>query len=164
VKFIYSLFLISFVFITIGSNVAQSCFGSILNSNLSSYTADERYSNLSNQTEVEDKFSNTTSPAILSTDKDKDNGLLIVKVTTLNGKLGMNTSSDFIVNIHANNPVPESFKGNSETLVELSMGMYSVTISSLPNYNSSYSGDCTGGIMKVETKICNIVNSYINAN
>jgi hypothetical protein len=165
-KFICSLFLISFLFITTGSNIALSCFGSISDSNSSNYTAYERFSNLSNQTEeVEDKDSNnSTSPAILSTDKnkDKEKGLLIVNVTTLNGEMGTNTSSDFVVNIHANNPIPASFDGDSETLVKLSMGMYSVTISSIPNYNSSFSGDCTGGIMKVETKICNIVNTYVN--
>lgn len=166
-KFICSLFLISFLFITTGSNIALSCFGSISDSNSSNYTADERFSNLSNQTEeVESKYgNNSTSPAtILSTDKnnDKEKGLLIVNVTTLNGEMGTNTSSDFVVNIHANNPIPSSFDGNSETLVKLSMGMYSVTISSIPNYNSSFSGDCAGGIMKVETKICDIVNTYVN--
>lgn len=162
-KFICSLFLISFVFITTGSNIALSCFGAISDSNSSNYTVNERYSKLSNQSEeVEDKYGNITSPVILSGDKDKDKGLLIVKVTTLNGKMGKNTSSDFTVNIHANDPIPASFKGDLETLVKLSMGMYSVTISSLPNYNSSFSGDCTGGIMKVETKICNIVNTYVN--
>ncbi|WP_148687540.1 hypothetical protein [Candidatus Nitrosocosmicus hydrocola] len=133
-------------------------------SNSSNYTVNERYSNVSNQTgKVEDKHgNNTTSPAILSGDEDK--GLLIVKVTTLNGKMGINTSSDFVVNIHANDPAPASFKGGSETLVKLSMGMYSVTTSAIPNYNSSFSGDCTGGIMKVETKICTIVNTYTNNN
>jgi hypothetical protein len=135
-------------------------------SNSSNYMVNVRHSNLSNQTEeVEDKYgNNTTTPDILSGDKDKDKGLLIVKVTTLNGKMGMNTSSDFIVNIHANNPTPASFNGGPETLVKLSMGMYSVTISPLPNYNSSFSGDCTGGIMKIETKICTIVNTHINKN
>jgi hypothetical protein len=161
-KFICSLFLILSVFITTGSNTALSCFGSILDSNSSNYTADESISNLSNQTDKEGKFNNNTLPAILFTDEDNDKGSLIVNVTTLNGKMGTNLSSDFIVNIHANDPVPASFKGDSETLVKLSMGMYSVTISSLPNYDSSFSGDCTGGIMKVETKICNIVNTYVN--
>jgi hypothetical protein len=135
-------------------------------SNLSNVTVNEINSNGSNQIEeVEEKYgNNTTPPAVQSKDKDKDKGLLIVKVTTMNGKMGMNTSSDFIVNIHANNPTPASFKGGPETLVKLSMGMYSVTISPLPNYNSSFSGDCTGGIMKIETKICTIVNTHINKN
>ena len=154
--------MISFVFITTGSNITLSCFGSVLDSNSRNYTADESISNLPNQTDKEGKFNINTSPAILSIDEDKDKGSLIVNVTTLNGKMGTNVSSDFIVNIHANDPIPASFKGDSETLVKLSMGMYSVTISSLPNYNSSFSGDCTGGIMKVETKICNIVNTYVN--
>lgn len=93
---------------------------------------------------------------------DTNKGTLIVNITTVNGnEEGNNKSSDFTVNIHANDPIPATFKGNSSgTAVKLSMGMYSVTISSIPNYNSSLSSDCTGGIMKVETKICNIVNTY----
>jgi hypothetical protein len=165
-KFTFSSLLTLFVFIIIGSNIALSCFASTSDSNPSNYTVNERYSNASNQTgEVEEKYgNNTTTPDTLSGDKDEDKGLLIVKVTTLNGKMGINTSSDFIVNIHANDPTPASFKGGSETLVKLSMGMYSVTTSAIPNYNSSFSGDCTGGIMKVETKICTIVNTYTNNN
>jgi len=161
-KFTFYLLLISFVIFTMSVNTAFSCFASVSGSNSSNFTSNESYSDLSNQTEqVEYKYgNNTTSLGILSGDEDK--GLLIVKVTTLNGKMGLNTSSDFIVNIHANNPTPASFKGGLETLVKLSMGMYSVTISSLPNYNSSFSGDCTGGIMKVETKICTIFNTFIS--
>ena len=95
---------------------------------------------------------------------DTNKGTLIVNITTVNGDEGSNKSSDFTVNIHANDPIPATFKGNSSgTAVKLSMGMYSVTISSIPNYNSSLSSDCTGGIMKVETKICNIVNTYSNS-
>ena len=92
---------------------------------------------------------------------DANKGTLIVNMTTVNGDKGKNNSSDFTVYIHANDPIPATFKGNSSgTVVKLSMGMYSVTTSSVTNYNSSLSNDCTGGIMKVETKICNIVNTY----
>jgi hypothetical protein len=119
-KFICILFLIPFSFIIIGSFVAISCFGSLSDSKLRNYTSDNGYSNMSNQTELEDNYINYTSPSFLSADKNK--GSLIVKVTTLNGKLRMNTSSDFIVNIHANSPTPALFKGNSETLVKLSRG------------------------------------------
>src|SRR5688500_18691027 len=96
---------------------------------------------------------------------DTNKGTLIVNVTTVNGDKGKNNSSDFTVYIHANDPIQATFKGNSSgTVVKLSMGMYSVTTSSVTNYNSSLSGDCTGGIMKVETKICNIVNTYSSPN
>ena len=162
-KFVCSLFLLSFAFIAIGSNMTLTCFGSLSNSNSTNNTSNETIYNLPNETDREGKINNSTSPAILSIDdEEKDKGLLIVNVTTINGEIGTNTSSDFIVNIHANNPLPASFNGGPETLVKLSMGMYTVTISSIPNYNSSFSGDCTGGIMKVETKICNIVNTYNN--
>jgi len=96
---------------------------------------------------------------------DTNKGTLIVNMTTINGDKGKNNSADFTVYIHANDPIPTTFKGNSSgTVVKLSMGMYSVTTSSVTNYNSSLSNDCTGGIMKVETKICNIVNTYSSPN
>jgi hypothetical protein len=96
---------------------------------------------------------------------DTNKGTLIVNMTTVNGDKGKNNSSDFTVYIHANDPIPATFKGNSSgTVVKLSMGMYSVTTSSVTNYNSSLSNDCTGGIMKVETKICNIVNTFSSPN
>src|SRR5918993_1992741 len=96
---------------------------------------------------------------------DTNKGTLIVNMTTVNGDKGKNNSSDFTVYIHANDPIPATFKGNSSgTVVKLSMGMYSVTTSSVTNYNSSLSNDCTGGIMKVDTKICNIVNTYSSPN
>ncbi|HET7285205.1 MAG TPA: hypothetical protein VFI70_11010, partial [Nitrososphaeraceae archaeon] len=40
------------------------------------------------------------------------------------------------------------------------MGMYSVTETSLPGYNSTLSDDCSGGIMSVQTKKCMITNFY----
>ncbi|MDN5867648.1 MAG: hypothetical protein L0H55_09655 [Candidatus Nitrosocosmicus sp.] len=104
-------------------------------------------------------FGSENTPLI----SDINKGTLIVNLTTVNGDEGKNKSSDFTVNIHANDPIPTTFKGNSSgTAVKLLMGMYSVTTSSIPNYNSSFSSDCTGGIMNVETKTCNIVNTYSN--
>ena len=107
-------------------------------------------------------FNSASNSSALNLDKNK--GVLIVKVTTINGDKGINKSSDFTVNVHANNPVPAIFKGNSSgTVVELPMGMYSVTTSSIANYNSSLSSDCAGGIMEVETVICDITNTFINS-
>ncbi len=150
-KYIYTLFFIPFIYIILGISVITICFGTVTGSNLGTATLDTDNSNVSNQTEL-----------VLAIDKNK--GVLIVKVTTINGDEGMNNSSDFIVNVHANNPVPATFKGNlTGTIVELSMGMYSITISSIPSYNTSLSSDCAGGIMKVETAYCNIVNTYIKS-
>ncbi len=150
-KYIYTLFFIPFVYIILGISVITICFGTVTGSNLGTATLDTDNSSVSNQTEL-----------VLAIDKNK--GVLIVKVTTINGDEGMNNSSDFIVNVHANNPVPATFKGNlTGTIVELSMGMYSITISSIPSYNTSLSSDCAGGIMKVETAYCNIVNTYIKS-
>jgi hypothetical protein len=124
---------------------------------------DDNYSNNSSQTGIGNNFVNKALAALTGT-TDKNKGVLIVKVTTDNHDGGMNKSSDFTINVHANDPVPSTFKGNSSgTVVELSMGMYSVTTSSIANYNTTLSTDCTGGIMKVETVNCNIINSYINS-
>jgi hypothetical protein len=91
-------------------------------------------------------------------------GLLVVKVIVNNKDMGNETSSDFKVNIHANDPIPISFIGNSNgTNVKLGMGMYSVSQSTFPGYVTTYSSDCFGGIMAVVTKICNITNNYDNS-
>jgi hypothetical protein len=39
--------------------------------------------------------------------------------------------------------------------------MYSVTETGPSGYNSTLTGDCSGGMMSVETK-CNITNTYSN--
>ena len=89
-------------------------------------------------------------------------GLLVVKTIVDNKDIG-NKTSDFKINIHANDPNPISFIGNSSgTNVTLGMGMYSVSQSGNPGYTTSYSSDCFGGIMAAVTKICIITNSYDN--
>ena len=158
-KFTSKLFLLPFLSVLMTSLVTLTCFGSELDSKLRNDTTTGANFSKTNQIDLESKRSTDNSSSALGTEENK--GVLIVKVTTLNGEQGRNFSSDFTVNIHANDPVPDAFKGNSSgTVVKLSMGMYSVTISSIPNYNSSFSSDCNGGIMKVETKDCNIVMTY----
>ena len=74
---------------------------------------------------------------------------------------GNKKPSDFTINIHANDPVPSSFPGNSSgNCVQLHMGMYSITETKQPGYNLTLSGDCSGGMMSVETKNCTITNFY----
>ena len=92
---------------------------------------------------------------------NKIHGTLIVTNKVINEGGGNKRPSDFIVNIHANDPVPSSFQGNSSgTRVQLHMGMYSVTEKKPPGYNLTLSGDCSGGMMSVETKNCTITNFY----
>lgn len=91
-------------------------------------------------------------------------GLLVVKVIVNNNDIGNKTSSDFKINIHANDPVPTSFIGNSNgTNVKLGMGMYSVSQSVFSGYATTYSSDCFGGIMAAVTKMCVITNAYGNS-
>lgn len=161
-KFTSKLFLLPFLSLLVTSLVTLTCFGFESDSKLRNDTSTGVNSINTSQIDLENKLSTDNSSSSLGTEGNK--GVMIVKVTTLNGENGKNFSSDFIVNIHANDPFPDTFKGNaSGTTVKLSMGMYSVTISSIPNYNSSFSSDCNGGIMKVETKNCNIVMTHIKS-
>ena len=74
---------------------------------------------------------------------------------------GNKKPSDFIITVHGNNPSPSSFQGSSSgTAVKLQMGMYSVTQTKPSGYNSTFLGDCSGGMMSVETKNCTITNTY----
>lgn len=161
-KFTSKLFLLPLLSVLVTSLVTLTCFGSELDSKLRNDTYTGANFIKTYQIDLENKHSPDNSSSVLGTDENR--GVIIVKVTTLNGEHGRNVSSDFIVNIHANDPVPDTFKGNaSGTTVKLSMGMYGVTISSIPHYNSSFSSDCNGGIMKVETKDCKIVMTYIKS-
>jgi hypothetical protein len=95
------------------------------------------------------------------TDSISVKGLLIVKTIVNNKEVGNKKAADFLVSIHANDPIPASFRGNSNgTNVKLGMGMFSVSQTVLPGYVTSYSSDCFGGIMSVVTKKCTITNVF----
>jgi prealbumin domain-containing protein len=88
-------------------------------------------------------------------------GTLIVAQKVVNEGGGNKKPSDFTITVHGNNPSPSSFPGSSAgTAVKLQMGMYSVTVAGPPGYNSTLSGDCSGGMMSVETRNCTITNMY----
>jgi hypothetical protein len=88
-------------------------------------------------------------------------GTLVVTEKVVNEGAGNNKPSDFTITVHGNNPSPSSFPGSpSGTAVKLQMGMYSVTQTGPSGYNSTLSGDCSGGMMSVETKNCTITNIY----
>lgn len=92
-------------------------------------------------------------------------GTLIVtnNVINLDGAKNNAKPSDFTITVHGNSPSPSSFQGSSSgTAVKLQMGMYSVTEQGPSGYNSTRSGDCSGGMMSVETKTCKITNTYTN--
>ena len=89
-------------------------------------------------------------------------GTLIVTEKVVNEGGGNKKPSDFTITVHGNNPSPNSFPGSSAgTAVKLQMGMYSVTEAGPPGYNSTLSGDCSGGMMSVETKNCTITNMLL---
>jgi hypothetical protein len=88
-------------------------------------------------------------------------GTLIVTEKVVNEGDGNKKPSDFTITVHGNNPSPSSFPGSSSgTSVKLQMGMYSVTEAGPPGYNLTLSGDCSGGMMSVETRSCTITNIY----
>ena len=103
---------------------------------------------------------NNTAPS----SNNQKNGTLIVTKDVINQSGGNNKNpSDFTITVHGNNPSPSSFPGSSSgTTVKLQMGMYSVTETGPSGYNSTLTGDCSGGMMSVETKKCNIANSFSN--
>ncbi len=102
----------------------------------------------------------TNSPTVLSS-SNQTQGKLIVINKVVNEGGGNKKASDFIINVHGNDPLPSSFSGSSSGIpVMLHMGMYSVTEKGPPGYNSTLSDDCSGGMMSAETKKCIITNTY----
>ena len=89
-------------------------------------------------------------------------GKLVVTTKVNNEGGGSSQPSDFTIKVHGNNPSNSSFPGNSSgTIIKLDMGMYSVTASGPPFYNSTTSMDCSGAVMSAETIKCEISNTYV---
>ncbi len=104
---------------------------------------------------------NTTNLSSINNNNNKVKGILNVMITIDNKNIGNKTPSDFIITVHANDPSPLSFSGNSSgTKVKLGMGMYSISESSNGKYISKYSSDCFGGMMSATVKKCIITNIY----
>jgi Prealbumin-like fold domain len=102
---------------------------------------------------------NTTAAA---TNKNIVQGTLVVTTKVNNEGGGSSQPSDFTIKVHGNNPSNSSFPGNSSgTIIKLDMGMYSVTASGPPFYNSTSSMDCSGAVMSAETIQCEISNTYV---
>jgi hypothetical protein len=125
---------------------------------------DTSHSNLSNSVKQNgsenytDPYGNSSS---FSSNSNESKGWLMVKITVNNEGIGNKKPSDFTINIHANDPSIASFPGSSSgTEIKLGMGMYSVSQSHIPGYISSFSADCFGGIMSVESRNCVITNTY----
>jgi hypothetical protein len=105
---------------------------------------------------IENKMASSALPSV-----NPVQGTLVVTEKVVNEGGGNKKPSDFIITVHGNNPSPSSFPGSSSgTAVKLEMGMYSVTETGPSGYNSTLSGDCSGGMMSVETKNCTITNVY----
>ena len=89
-------------------------------------------------------------------------GTLVVTTKVNNEGGGSSQPSDFTIKVHGNNPSNSSFPGNSSgTIIKLDMGMYSVTTSGPPFYNSTSSMDCSGAVMSAETIKCEISSTYV---
>jgi len=105
---------------------------------------------------IENKMASSALPSV-----NLVQGTLVVTEKVVNEGGGNKKPSDFTITVHGNNPSPSSFPGSSSgTAVKLEMGMYSVTETGPSGYNSTLSGDCSGGMMSVETKNCTITNVY----
>ncbi len=97
-----------------------------------------------------------------ATNKNTVKGTLVVTTKVNNEGGGSSQPSDFTIKVHGNNPSNSSFPGDSSgTIIKLDMGMYSVTASGPPFYNSTSSMDCSGAVMSAETIKCEISNTYV---
>jgi hypothetical protein len=113
----------------------------------------------------EKTFSNESAQAnatAAATNRNIVQGTLVVTTKVNNEGGGSSQPSDFTIKVHGNNPSNSSFPGNSSgTIIKLDMGMYSVTASGPPFYNSTSSMDCSGAVMSSETIKCEISNTYV---
>jgi hypothetical protein len=118
----------------------------------------------SQQEQEEKTFSNesTQAKATAAATNNTVQGTLVVTTRVNNEGGGSSQPSDFTIKVHGNNPSNSSFPGDSSgTIIKLDMGMYSVTASGPPFYNSTSSMDCSGAVMSAETIKCEISNTYV---
>jgi hypothetical protein len=113
----------------------------------------------------EKTFSNESAQAnatAAAMNKNIVQGTLVITTKVNNEGGGSSQPSNFTIKVHGNNPSNSSFPGNSSgTIIKLDMGMYSVTASGPPFYNSTSSMDCSGAVMSAETIKCEISNTYV---
>jgi len=112
----------------------------------------------------ENRFSNESAQAkaTAAATNNTVQGTLVVTTKVNNEGGGSSQPSDFTIKVHGNNPSNSSFPGNSSgTIIKLDMGIYSVTASGPPFYNSTTSMDCSGAVMSAETIKCEISNTYV---
>jgi hypothetical protein len=127
-----------------------------------SYAQTPPATDMSNNT-ADDKTSTNNTNTITPTNQIHGTLIVTKNVIDLNNHKSNAKPSDFTITVHGNNPSPSSFQGSSSgTTVKLQMGMYSVTEQGPSGYKSTRSGDCSGGMMSVETKMCKITNTYTN--
>ena len=142
-------------------SAAVTCFGFSIGIN---HDNEIPNSNLFNAAKG-DGLENNTYPygnsSFFTSNSNESKGRLMVEITVNNEGIGNKKPSDFTINVHANDPSVVSFPGSSSgTEIKLGMGMYSVSQSHIPGYISSFSADCFGGIMSVESRNCVITNTY----
>ena len=127
-----------------------------------SYAERPSTTDMTNHTTNDKKSADSTD--LMSTTNQIHGTLIVTKnVINLDGAKNSAKPSDFTITVHGNNPSPSSFQGSSSgTAVKLQMGMYSVTEQGPSGYNSTRSGDCSGGMMSVETQTFKITHTYTN--
>ena len=138
-----------------------TCFGLSIDMNLDNDVSHSNFSNAAKEDGLENNTDSHGNSSSFSPNNKESKGLLLVKITVNNEGIGNKKPSDFTIKVHANDPSIESFPGSSSgTEIKLGMGMYSVSESPITGYISSFSADCFGGIMHVETRSCAITNTY----
>ena len=89
-------------------------------------------------------------------------GILDVLLTVNNATGGTARPSDFKVVVNGPDAWPNSFFGNSTgTTVDLDSGAkYQLTVTAIPNYKESRTGNCTGPFSHDVTSTCTITETY----
>ena len=161
------LFFISVLIVILIASIIEANFLSLSNAvrlsyNFLSLSYSQQEQEIIKEQRVISNKSNQNKTSSAAATNNTVQGTLIVTTKVNNEDGGSSKPSDFIIKIHGNNPSINSFPGKSlGTRVKLNMGMYSVIESGPPNYNSSYSMDCSGAAMSVKTIKCEIINTYI---
>lgn len=83
--------------------------------------------------------------------------------TVINDDAGIKTATDFTINVTGSSPMPASFAGSVDTIVNLNAGLYNVDELADVVYTKTLSADCSGTMDWGDEKTCTITNNDIAA-
>ncbi len=127
------------------------------------YPANATYTAMVQVTDASSSVATSSCAATVSAYPTVSTGTLNVSLSVNNAAGGSATPSGFTVNVSGANANPGSFPGNASgtPVVVGASSTYAITVSALPNYSASMTGNCTGPLAAGASDACAVTETYV---